>query len=48
MLGHPKLIEFNERYKVLLDHWRNGNCTMQQVLEVIEILEKIGFYKKKC
>ena len=46
MSGHPKLIEFNERYKVLLDHWRKGNCKMQEILEAIEILEKIGFYKK--
>lgn len=45
MLGHPKLIEFNTRYKALLEHWRNGNCTMQQVLEVIELLDKIGYYK---
>lgn len=45
MLGHPKLIEFNTRYKTLLEHWKNGNCTMQQVLEVIELLDKIGYYK---
>lgn len=45
MLGHPKLIEFNTRYKALLEHWKNGNCTMQQVLEVIELLDKIGYYK---
>ena len=44
MLGHPKLIEFNEKCKALLKHWRNGNCTMQQVLEVIELLDKIGYY----
>lgn len=45
MLGHPRLIEFNERYKALLEHWKNGNCTMQQVLEVIELLDRIGYYK---
>lgn len=45
MLGHPKLIEFNTKYKALLEHWKNGNCTMQQVLEVIELLDKIGYYK---
>lgn len=45
MLGHPKLIEFNTRYKALLEHWKNGNCTMQQVLEVIELLDKIEYYK---
>ena len=43
MLGHPKFIEFNRKYKVLLDYWRDGNCTMQQVLDTIEILEKVGF-----
>ena len=39
-LGHPKLIEFNEKYKALLEHYRNKNCTMQQVLEVIELFDK--------
>lgn len=43
MLGHPELIKFNRKYKALLDHWRNGYCSMNQVLEVIEVLEKIGF-----
>lgn len=42
MLGHPQLIEFNRKYAVLLDYWRNGNCTMQQVLDAIEVLEKFG------
>lgn len=46
MLGHPKLIEFNKKYKVLLNHWRNGYCNMQEVLEAIEILDKFGFYKE--
>lgn len=40
MLGHPYLIKFNRKYKVLLEYWRKGNCTMQQVLEVIELLDK--------
>lgn len=40
MLGHPDLIEFNTKYKALLQHYRNGDCTMQQVLEVIELLDK--------
>ena len=40
-LGHPKLIEFNEKYKALLDHYRNKQCTMQEVLEVIEILDRL-------
>lgn len=44
-LGHPSLIKFNERYEALLKHYRNGDCTMQQVLEAIEVLEKMGFYK---
>lgn len=39
-LGHPNLIKFNERYEALLKHYINGNCTMQQVLEAIEVLEK--------
>ncbi len=41
MLGHPKLIEFNKKYKALLEHWKKGNCTINQVLEVIEILESV-------
>lgn len=41
MLGHPKLIEFNKKYSVLLKHHKNGNCTINEVLEAIEILEKI-------
>jgi len=40
MLGHPRLIEFNTKYKALLEHYRNKDCTMQQVLEVIELLDK--------
>lgn len=40
-LGHPKLIEFNEKYDVLLEHYRNKQCTMQQVLEVIELLDRL-------
>lgn len=47
MLGHPELIKFNRKYKALLDYWRYGNCTMQQVLEAIEILEKIQLYKEE-
>lgn len=39
MLGHPKLIEFNRKYKVLLNHWRNGFCTLNEMMEAIEILE---------
>lgn len=42
MLGHPELIKFNTRYRVLLEHYRNGNCTMQEVLEAIEILDKFN------
>lgn len=40
ILAHPKFYEFNVRYKVLLDHWRDGNCTMNDVLDVIEVLDK--------
>ena len=40
MLGHPRLIEFNTKYKALLEHYKNKDCTMQQVLEVIELLDK--------
>lgn len=40
MERHPKLIEFNKRYKVLLDYWRCGYCTMNEVLEAIEVLSK--------
>lgn len=43
ILGNPKLIEFNIKYKALLEHYRNGNCTIQEVLEAIEILEKIKY-----
>lgn len=46
MLGHPQLIKFNRKYKVLLDHWYNGNCSMQEVLGAIEVLEKFNFYKE--
>lgn len=41
-LGHPKLIEFNEKYKAILNHYRNKNCTIQNVLDAIEILEKFN------
>lgn len=41
MLGHPKLIKFNKKYSALLNHYKNGNCTINEVLEAIEILEKI-------
>ena len=41
MFEHPKLKEFNTKYKALLDHWKKGNCTMQEVLEAIEIIEMI-------
>lgn len=41
MLGHPKLIEFNAKYKVLLEHYKNGNRNINEMLEAIEILEKI-------
>lgn len=43
MLGHPELIKFNRKYKALLDYWRDGNCTMQQVLDTIEALEMVQF-----
>lgn len=46
MLGHPQLIKFDRKYRALLDYWRDGYCTMQEVLDVIEILEKVGFYKE--
>ena len=46
MLGHPDLIKFNKKYEVLLDYWRKGCCTMQEVLDAIEVLEKVGFYKE--
>lgn len=39
-LGHPDFIKFNKRYKTLLNYWKNGGCTMQNVLDAIEILEK--------
>lgn len=41
MLGHPKLIEFNQKYCVLINHWKNGFCTLDQMLEAIEILENL-------
>lgn len=41
MLGHPKLIKFNKKYKALLEHYNNGNCTINEMIETIEILEKI-------
>lgn len=37
---NPELIRFNKRYKALLDHYKKGYCTMEQVLEVIDILER--------
>lgn len=45
MLGHPKLIEFNRKYKVLLEHYRRGRCTLEEMLEVIAILEKYDIIK---
>lgn len=44
MLGHPQLIEFNKKYATLLEYWRNGHCTMQEVLDAIEVLEKFDLY----
>ena len=41
MLGHPKLIEFNKKYKVLINYWRNGFCTLNEMFEAIELLEKM-------
>lgn len=46
MLGHPKLIEFNNKYSVLINHWKNGYCTIQEVLEATEILEKLNICKE--
>lgn len=42
-LGHPKLIEFNEKYNAILKHYRNNNCKIQDVLDAVEILEKYNF-----
>lgn len=41
-IGHPKYIEFQEKYKTLIDYYNNGNCTLQQMIDAIEILEKIN------
>ena len=45
MLGHPKLIEFNRKYKVLLEYYSKGRCTLEEMLEVIAILEKYDIIK---
>lgn len=42
-LGHPKLVEFNTKYKAILDHYRNKKCSIQDVLDAVEILEKYNF-----
>jgi hypothetical protein len=42
-LGHPKYLEFEEKYKTLIDYYNNGNCTLQQMFDTIEILEKFNF-----
>lgn len=42
-LGHPKLVEFNNKYKAILKHYRNGNCSIQDVLDAVEALEKVGY-----
>lgn len=42
-LGHPMLIRFNEKYKAILKHYRNNKCTIQDVLDAVEILEKYEF-----
>lgn len=39
-LGHPKYIEFENKFKTLIDYYNKGNCTLQQMFETIEILEK--------
>lgn len=39
-LGHPQYITFENKYKTLLDYYNNGNCTLQQMFDAIEILEK--------
>lgn len=42
MLGNPQLIRFNQKYSAIIEHYRNGNCTAQEMLEAIEILENIN------
>lgn len=42
-LGHPALIRFNDKYKAVLKHYRNKKCTIQDVLDAVEILEKYDF-----
>ena len=42
-LGHPLLIKFNEKYKAILKHYRSGNCSIQDVLDAVEVLEKYDF-----
>lgn len=44
-LGHPKFIELHNKYKAIFKHYNRGLCSLQELYEAIEVLEK--FYKNK-
>lgn len=39
-LGNPKYIQFENRFKTLLNYYNEGNCTLQEMFDAIEVLNK--------
>lgn len=39
-LGHPQFVRMYERYEAIFEHYNRGLCTLQEMYEAIELLEK--------
>lgn len=41
-LGHPHFIRMYKKYKAIFEHYNKGLCTLQEMYEAMELLEKIS------
>ena len=39
-LGHPQFVRMYKKYKAIFEHYNKGLCTLQEMYEAIELLEK--------
>lgn len=44
-INYPKIYsQFNKKYATIINHYRKGLCTSQEMLDAIEIIEKFDLF----
>lgn len=45
LVNYPSIFRrFNRKYKAIIDHYKKGLCTSQEMLDAIEVIEKYDLF----